>query len=185
MHRKFKKNRNNTIQWWFSCPWRGNSPPSATSRVGKNSNSDILKLERCLIPVQSNGEQASDDISSLPKKVTEKHFVWGDRPDKHVTTECSNYLHILYFNARSLYPKLDELYAQCDMEKPDVVCLTETWLCADITESERTIPRYKCIRYDQNRLVVGLQCLSQTNWNSKCKCVAAVDWNFCMYPFTM
>ena len=58
---------------------------------------------------------------------------------------------MLYFNARSLYPKFDELCAQCDMEKPDIVCLTETWLCEDITESECVIPGYKCIRYDRDR----------------------------------
>ena len=68
--------------------------------------------------------------------MAEKRFVWGDCPDKHMTNECSNYLRTLYFNGRSLYPKLDELYAQCDTEKLDVVCLTETWLCADIIESE-------------------------------------------------
>jgi len=103
-----------TTQWWFSCPWRGNSPPSATARVGKNSNSDILKLEHCLIPVQSNGEQASDDMSSLlPKKVTEKHFVRGDCPDEHVTTECSNYLHILYFMPEASIPNLTTACPVC------------------------------------------------------------------------
>ena len=43
----------------------------------------------------------------------------GVCPDKH--------LRILYFNARSLYHKLDELRALCDMEKPDIVSITETW----------------------------------------------------------
>ena len=74
----------------------------------------------------------------------------GARPDKHVTTECSNNLRILYFNVRSLYPKFDELCAHCDMEKPDVVCLTETWLYKEITELECT-PGYKLIRHDRNR----------------------------------
>ena len=56
----------------------------------------------------------------------------GDRSDPYV----SNYLSILYFNARSLDPKFDELCALCDMEKPDVLCITETWLCTDIVEAE-------------------------------------------------
>ena len=64
----------------------------------------------------------------------------GARPGDHVVNECPNNLSILYFNVRSLYPKFDELCAQCDIEKPDVICLTETWLCADIIESECTIP---------------------------------------------
>ena len=69
----------------------------------------------------------------------------------HVENQCSKNLRILYFNARSLYPKLDELSAQCDIEKPDVVCLTETWLSEDIMESECAIPGYQCVRCDRNR----------------------------------
>ena len=75
----------------------------------------------------------------------------GAHPNKRGKIECSNNLRILYFNARSLYPKFDELCAQYDMEKPDVVCITETWLCEDIIESECVIRGYKCIRYDRNR----------------------------------
>ena len=43
----------------------------------------------------------------------------GAHPDKRGKTECSGHLRMLYFNARSLHPKFDELCAQCDMEKPD------------------------------------------------------------------
>ena len=59
-------------------------------------------------------------------------------------------LHILHYNARSLYPKFDELCAICDIEKPDVVCITETWFCNDIAETECTIHGYKCVRCDRN-----------------------------------
>ena len=60
-------------------------------------------------------------------------------------------MRILYFNARSLYPKEDELRALCDMEKPDIVSITETWLYEDICESESYIIGYKCVRCDRNR----------------------------------
>ena len=80
-------------------------------------------------------------------ELTEKHAVRGDRPDKHKHKQ----LRILYFNARSLYPKLDELHALCDIERPEVVCITETWLCGDIGESEFSIPGYSCVRCDRNR----------------------------------
>ena len=40
---------------------------------------------------------------------------------------------------------------QGDMEKPDVVCITETWFCNDITETECTIHGYRCVRCDRNR----------------------------------
>ena len=35
--------------------------------------------------------------------------------------------------------------------KPDIVCITETWLCNNIYGSECTIPGYNCIRCDRNR----------------------------------
>ena len=47
-----------------------------------------------------------------PSQLTEKHAMWGVCPDKH--------LHTLYLNAGSLYPKLNELHALCDIESPEV-----------------------------------------------------------------
>ena len=41
-------------------------------------------------------------------------------------------LNILYFNARSIYPKLDELCALCVVERPDIICITESWLHEEI-----------------------------------------------------
>ena len=48
----------------------------------------------------------------------------GARPDHN----NSNYVRILYFNARSLYPKYDELCAFSEVEKPNIICITESWL---------------------------------------------------------
>lgn len=88
----------------------------------------------------------------------------GVRPDSHGKNWGSKNLHILYFNARSLYPKIDELCAHCDIEKPDVVCLTETWLCADILESECAIPGYQCVRCDRNRHGGGIALFISNNF---------------------
>ena len=52
-------------------------------------------------------------------------------------------LQVLYFNARSLTPKLDELCVLCDLRKPDIVCITENWMCEDIGPSECSIPLCK------------------------------------------
>ena len=70
-------------------------------------------------------------------EINRKQVCVGCHPDKH--------FHILYFNARSVCPKLDELHA------PEVVCVTETWLCDEIGESEATILGYICIRCGRNR----------------------------------
>ncbi len=58
---------------------------------------------------------------------------------------------ILYFNARSLVPKLDELSAVIEAHNPDVVSIVESWLCADIPDSELYIPGYQIFRKDRHR----------------------------------
>ena len=57
----------------------------------------------------------------------------------------------MYFNCRSLIPKLDELNAICQANKPDVVCLVETWLSTNIFDSELFTPNYTIVRRDRNR----------------------------------
>ena len=70
-------------------------------------------------------------------------------------TRPSN-LNILYFNARSLLPKIDELRVICETTKPDVVCIVETWLDGDISDSEITITDYNVTRLVRNRHGGGL-----------------------------
>ena len=61
------------------------------------------------------------------------------------------YLSILYFNARSIIPKCDELRIICEAHKPDVVCITESWLSSDINNAELHISGYQIVRRDKNR----------------------------------
>ena len=63
----------------------------------------------------------------------------------------SNNLRILYYNARSLLPKFDELLISADSHQPDVICITESWLCSDIQDSEILIVGYQLLRHDRNR----------------------------------
>lgn len=60
-------------------------------------------------------------------------------------------LRILYFNARSILPKLDELRTLCAMDSPDVVCIVETWLDGEICDQELVIDGYCVVRRDRNR----------------------------------
>ena len=60
-------------------------------------------------------------------------------------------LKILYYNARSLLPKFDELLILADSHNPDVICITESWLSVDIQDSEILIPGYQSLRHDRNR----------------------------------
>lgn len=69
--------------------------------------------------------------------------------------ECSaggnKQLSIVYFNARSLVPKFDELCSLVEAMQPDIVCITESWLCTDILDTEVRISGYSVHRLDRNR----------------------------------
>ena len=39
---------------------------------------------------------------------------------------------LLYLNARSLLPKLDELHVLCVSYSYDIICIVESWLSSDI-----------------------------------------------------
>ena len=60
-------------------------------------------------------------------------------------------LHVIYYNVRSLFPKIDELRAVCETSKPDIVCIVETWLDHNITDNEVAIQDYQLFRLDRNR----------------------------------
>jgi hypothetical protein len=67
---------------------------------------------------------------------------------KHQLQANSN---ILYFNVRSLLPKLDDLRIICSLHSPDIVCITESWLDSSIENSEIIIQGYIIHRHDRNR----------------------------------
>jgi len=45
----------------------------------------------------------------------------------------------------------DELLLLTDFHRPDVICITESWLCLDILDSEISIPGFQTMRLDRNR----------------------------------
>ena len=61
------------------------------------------------------------------------------------TLYVKNGFKILYYNARIILPKFEELMLICASESPDIVCLVETWLDGDIDDSELGIPSYSVI----------------------------------------
>ena len=58
------------------------------------------------------------------------------------------HLSILYFNARSLLPKMDEFHTLCVSHKYVVV---ETWLSACVSDQELLTPGYSLAHKDRNR----------------------------------
>ena len=60
-------------------------------------------------------------------------------------------LDILYYNARSLLPKLDDIRVLSAAESPDIICVVETWLSNSISDAELALPNYQCVRRDRDR----------------------------------
>ena len=81
--------------------------------------------------------KSSDNVISCSKP-TSVHSV------NHVDRGVS----ILYYNARSLLPKLDVVY---EATKPDIVCIVETWLDDRVSDSELSLDNYQLFRFDRNR----------------------------------
>ena len=76
-------------------------------------------------------------------------------------------LSILFYNARSLLPKFDELCAVCENNHPSVVCVVETWLGEEITDSEIYLPDYQLYRLDRNRRGGGVLMYVHNNYSCK------------------
>ena len=62
--------------------------------------------------------------------------------DSEVTSKPKNILKCMYFNARSILNKLDELELYIKDENLDIVGVTETWLTEEILTSEVSIDGY-------------------------------------------
>ena len=58
---------------------------------------------------------------------------------------------VLYFNSRSLLPKIDYLRTITAVHAPNCMCVVETWLNADILNNELCIEGYDIICLDCNR----------------------------------
>ena len=85
-----------------------------------------------------------------------------------ILNERSRPIKIVYFNARSLLPKINELQLLCLTECPDIVCVTESWLSGDISDCEIEIPGYLLCRLDRNRHGGGLITYFKNTMDYKC-----------------
>ena len=72
-------------------------------------------------------------------------------PNLKIVNSKSSDINVLYFNARSLVPKIDELRLICASCNPDIVCVVETWLDGEIADTEVAIPNFSLTRLDRNR----------------------------------
>ena len=88
-----------------------------------------------------------EGVNSQHKIVT-AYQLWSDKN-----------LSIPFYSARSLLPKFDELCAVCENNRPGVVCVVETWLGEEITDSEISLPDYQLYRLTAIDMVVEYLCM--------------------------
>ena len=58
------------------------------------------------------------------------------------TPESSKFT-VLYYNARSLIPKMDELHTIVESQRPSVICVVETWLSEEVSDQEISLSEYQ------------------------------------------
>ena len=61
----------------------------------------------------------------------------------------------MFANVRSIFSKFDEFLAVINLDNPDIVGVTETWLHGEISNSEIQVPGYKIFRQDRIDTVGG------------------------------
>ena len=94
------------------------------------------------------------NVSQYVLWFSSRSITWVEQAKvKHITT-CK--LSILYYNARSVLPKLDEIKAVCCNCAPDIVCIVESWICGDIGDNEISLPNYSSVRLDRSRHSGGI-----------------------------
>ena len=86
-------------------------------------------------------------VSHLTSSLDSSSTTSSTAPIQHPST----HLKVFSFNARSILPNIDQLRSLCFLEHFDVVAVCDTWLSANILDSEISIDGYNLIRKDRNR----------------------------------
>ena len=97
------------------------------------------------------GVNSQSEVLSPNKELSDGAHPHAKQLAPHTGSRPKSSLKILYYNARSLLPKIDELLLSADIHCPDVICITESWLCYDIQDTEIQNPGYQLVRLDRNR----------------------------------
>ena len=90
---------------------------------------------------------------------------------------------ILYYNARSILPKHDELCLVVEVNNPDIVCIVESWLGHDVRDQEIAIPNYNIFRLDRNRHGGGILIILRTPTSLQCCLVPPLIWKSLLFVY--
>jgi len=139
--------------WFFKLLLRPTpSSASAFSRPTPSSSTREPQINEqpSLIPVRITnridhpiGYNIRNNVSSNLVKIR-----FDPKPRKPKSSFSSP--SVLYFNARSLKNKIDELSSRCRLQNPDIIAITETWLDPLVPDSFVCISGYNLARCDRN-----------------------------------
>ena len=105
-------------------------------------------------------------VAEIADKVlisSQSHFPLVNPTNGFTSLSPSKSLIIFYFNARILLPKFDDLLLFCASHSPDIICVVETWLSPEISDSEVSIPNYLLFRLDCSRHSGGIAVFVKSN----------------------
>ena len=79
---------------------------------------------------------------------------------------------------------MNQQYIQYQACGPDIVCIVESWLCADNADVEVSLPNYSTIRLDRNRHGGGILVFVKNNLSFEVLMSgpAGLELYFCLMP---
>ena len=57
----------------------------------------------------------------------------------------------VYFNVRSLLPTFDNLLSLVHVHNPHIICIVESWLSPEVSDTEICVPHFQLFHFDRNR----------------------------------
>ena len=103
--------------------------------------------------------ESQQSVPTLETAIDTSHFQEDQPPPsnnlidsgKISVSSCNSVFSLLYFNVRSLLPKIDELRIICSLSNPDIICIVEFWLDSTIDDCEISIQGYSVFCLDRSR----------------------------------
>ena len=126
-----------------------------------NASSHILLFKRddhydACIPADFNKETTMFPANIFKEKVNRSHEAGNSTKESKFSKPRIKFGHV---NARSLYPKLDEINAVVVKLDFDVFCVGETWLGERFKDKDVEIPDYNIYRKDRVDALGGCVCI--------------------------
>ena len=117
-------------------------------------NKFVINIDNSVSLSDSKDKPGNADAQgSEPQQSTGSFFDSRSRSiGRNMTLRKGNAcFNIVYLNAHSILPKLDELRILCASNSYDMICIVESWLSDDIDNMELFIPGFTIFRRDRDR----------------------------------